>query len=275
MKKLITISLLFLSFALAKAGTNDIYLKNNVFQNGEVAKFNLYFNWGFIWIHAGDVDFSVQTQELNGEKVYSLKVVGYTIKSFEKMYQIRDTFEALVDTTHLFPRQYREVKKEGSYEANTKYIYDRQADSTTVYMDFIRKKGQKRWQDTVRIAHNVADLITTCYRVRNLDISKLKKNQTVPFPMLFDNKVYDLGLTYQGKEEIELRNKQKYNAHKFTPRLITGDIFKKEEDMTIYVSDDENHVPLLIEAKIKVGYIKAVLADVQNTKTPMSSLITK
>ncbi len=272
MKKLIGI--FFLLFVVAEAGANEsLYLKDNVFRHGETAKFNLYFNWGFIWIHAGDVDFSVQAQKLNGEKVYSLKIVGYTIKTFEKMFHIRDTFEAFVDTAHTIPLRYREAKHEGSYYAKSNYIYSKKEDSTLVYADFIRRTRQ--WKDTLSIARNVADLITTCYRVRNLNINRLAKNQTVPFPMLFDDEVYDLGLTYQGKENIELRNGKKYHAHKFTPKLITGDIFKNDEDMTIYVSDDGNHIPLLIEAKIKVGYIKAVLAEVKNTKMPMKSVISK
>jgi hypothetical protein len=263
----------FLLFAAAGANADGIYLKNNVFRHGETAKFNLYFNWGFIWIHAGDVDFSVQTQKLDGKEVYSLKVIGYTISTFEKMYHIRDTFEAFVDTVHTIPLRYREAKHEGSYYAKSNYIYNKKEDSFLVYMDFIRRKRQ--WKDTMSIRQHVADLITTCYRVRNLDISKLSKNQIVPFPMLFDDKVYDLGLTYIGKENIELRNGKKYHAHKFTPKLITGDLFKKDEDMTIYVSDDGNHIPLLVEAKIKVGYIKAVLAEAKNTKLPMKSLISK
>jgi len=55
--------------------------------------------------------------------------------------------------------------------------------------------------------------------------------------------------------------------------LITGDLFKNEDDMVIYVTDDNNHIPLLIDAKIKVGSIKAMLQDVAGTKFPVSSLL--
>lgn len=91
--------------------------------------------------------------------------------------------------------------------------------------------------------------------------------------MLFDSEVYKLGLKFCGKETIKLRNGKKYKALKFVPKLITGDLFKHEDDMVIYVSDDNNHVPLLINAKIKVGSIKAMLDDVKNTKFPMTSLV--
>lgn len=103
--------------------------------------------------------------------------------------------------------------------------------------------------------------------------------QTVPvgtlvgFNMLFDAEVYNLGLKYVGKETIKLKSGEKYKALKFVPKLITGDLFKKDDDMTIYVSDDGNHVPLLVNAKIKVGSIKAMLSSVKNTKLPMSSKV--
>ncbi|HQJ90043.1 MAG TPA: DUF3108 domain-containing protein, partial [Paludibacteraceae bacterium] len=76
-----------------------------------------------------------------------------------------------------------------------------------------------------------------------------------------------------GKEQIKLKNGKKYNALKFVPKLITGDLFKNEDDMVIYVTDDNNHIPLLIDAKIKVGSIKAMLQDVAGTKFPVSSLL--
>ena len=78
---------------------------------------------------------------------------------------------------------------------------------------------------------------------------------------------------YKGVENIKLRNKTKHNALKFMPKLITGDLFKKEDDMVIYVSNDENHVPLYIEAKIKVGSVKVMLNSVKNTKYPFTSQI--
>ena len=119
------------------------------------------------------------------------------------------------------------------------------------------------------------DLISICYRFRGIDTGVLEKNETIPFKLFFDEEKFELGLTYKGKEDIKLRNKSKYKSLKFVPKLITGDLFKNEDDMAIFVSDDGNHVPLYIEAKIKVGAVKVMLDFVENTKEPMSSVITK
>jgi len=273
MRNFIGLCLLLFSFAKLEAQALEGYLDKPVFQLGESVQFNIHFNWGFIWVHAGDVDFTVEAKRWKGEDVYLLKAVGRTVKTFERMYTIRDTFEAYIDTVSLLPLYYQEAKHEDRYYGSATYHYKRGEKKTTVKADFARKT--RKWSDTLEIDNNTFDLITTCYRIRNLNIEKLTLNQTIPFPMLFDNEVYALGLTYKGKETIKLKNGKKYNALKFVPKLITGDLFKKEEDMTIYVSDDANRVPLLVEAKIKVGYIKAMLADVKNTREPMTSVLPK
>ena len=92
---------------------------------------------------------------------------------------------------------------------------------------------------------------------------------------MMDSKIYDLSLKYCGEESIKLRNKKKYKALKFVPQLVTGGIFEDDNAMSIYVSNDDNHVPLYVEAKIKVGYVKVMLNDIQNAKYPMASLLSK
>lgn len=272
MKRLFAIIFVLSSLLLNISAQDDVkYQKEPVFNDGEHATYNIYFNWGWIWIHAGNVEFSVKKKTLNGEDSYFLFVSGYTRKTFDKMYTIRDTFSSYISASTLAPIFYNEVKHEDSYYCNKKYYYKKENNKTNVYLDMTRYT--KHWKDTVSTSEEVRDLISTCYNFRNIDGTSLNKNDVIPFNMLIDNEIYKLGLKYKGKEKIELKNGNKYNALKFVPKLVTGDLFKKEDDMTIYVSDDENHIPLLITAKIKVGSIKAMLSDIKNTKNPISSQI--
>lgn len=269
---LFIISLVLLLPAHAAERAEDLFLDEIVFKEGEKAKFNLYYNWGFIWIHAGDVDFNVSKKKYGGKDVFSLMVAGYTTKTFDKMYTIRDTFESYIDPQTMYPFYYRESKHEDSYTAQIRYVYRLQEnDSMRVAID--RKKRSKHMIDTLVVSKHTADLIASCYKIRNIDVKNLKKDQIVPFSMVFDNEIYELGLKYKGKENIKLRNGKKYKALKFMPTLITGDLFENEDDMAVYVSDDDNHIPLLIEAKIKVGSVKAMLNTIENPKYPLSSLI--
>ena len=271
MKKVSVLIIVLLSMFCYTLNAQVMRKDGPAFKAGEVAVYNIYYNWGFVWIHAGDVRFSVEEKNENGTPHYLLKLVGYTIKSFDHFYTVRDTFSVTVSKEELMPFYYREVKHEDSYFCDKRYHFDFAKDyPAMVYWD-INRRGNLT-SDSLKIDKTVFDLLTTCYRFRSLDMQQVKKGDFFPFNMLYDDTVYNLGLTYKGEEEIKLRNKSRYNALKFAPKLITGDLFKNEDDMAIYVSDDDNHVPLYIEAKIKVGYVKVMLQSVVNTKYPFSPL---
>lgn len=272
MKRLITIMLLAVLFPLL-ANSNDLFLKEPVFQSGEKVKFNVYYNWGFIWIHAGNIDFSVADCVYDGKPSYSLTLAGSSTKAFDNMYCIRDTFETFVDVDSFYPRYYSETKHEDSYYSNLKYKYEPLVDSTIIELDWTKKT--RRTFDTLTIDKQTYDLISCCYKIRNIDVHSVKVDQTVPFSMLLDKDVYNLGLTYKGRTSLKLKNGERYNVLKFIPQVVTGDLFKKEDDMVIYVSDDDNHIPLMVEAKVKFGCIKAMLCSAENTKYPVSALITE
>jgi len=52
-------------------------------------------------------------------------------------------------------------------------------------------------------------------------------------------------------------------------------IFKEGDEMTVWVSDDKNRIPLLVETPILVGSIKAKVQSIKNNKYPLTSLIKK
>jgi hypothetical protein len=245
------------------------------FKDGERATYYIYYNLGPIWLHAGNVNFSVKERKAGKESLFDLQLAGSSTKSFDRFYCIRDTYSVTVRKEGLLPLHYREVKHEDSYFSDYHYRFDWKENDkdSKVYFEF-NKRGRMSY-DTLSVQRGVLDLITSCYHIRSVDMTKVKKGQSIPFRLVLDKKIYDLTVKYSGEETIKLKNKKKYKALKFTPKLVTGDIFEDEDAMTIYVSNDENHVPLYIEAKIKVGYVKVMLNDIQNTKSPMSSDISK
>ncbi len=270
MKKIALIIFLAFSQLVGWAADAEFYTEP-VFKIGEKATYNLYYNLGFVWIHAGDVCFKTQERTHNNEKVLGLLVAGTTTSTFDKMYCIRDSFESYLNPAKMRPVFYREVKHEDNYFAALTYTYTDKENYVDAFMR--RYKRRKLDEKHITLDMKTNDLIFSCYNFRNLNTDKLVYNQTVPFNMLFDDDIYNLGLTFKGKTTVKLKNGKKYKALKFVPKLITGDLFKNEDDMVIYVSDDMNHVPLLIEAKIKVGSVKAMLADYTNSKYPVTSLI--
>jgi hypothetical protein len=79
-------------------------------------------------------------------------------------------------------------------------------------------------------------------------------------------------LRYLGKETIKTKY-GKFKAIKFKPLLIKGTIFEGGEKMTVWVSDDKNHIPLRIESPISVGSVKIDMISYRNLRYPLTSLI--
>jgi hypothetical protein len=90
--------------------------------------------------------------------------------------------------------------------------------------------------------------------------------------MFLDNQVYNLYIRYLGKEVIKTKY-GKFRAIKFKPLLIKGTIFEGGEKMTVWVSDDPNHIPLHVESPISVGSVKVDMLDFRNRRSPLSSLL--
>jgi hypothetical protein len=82
-----------------------------------------------------------------------------------------------------------------------------------------------------------------------------------------DKELWPLKIRYVGKEVIET-DIGKYSCLVFRPIVQQGRIFKSEEDMKVWITDDKNHVPLRAQAKILVGSIKMDIMSAQNLANP-------
>lgn len=267
---LLLVSSIFLTLHLSSAfEPADI-----AFKPGEKISYDLFYNWGMIWIHAGNAHFSALETNYRDEPSFMFSVSGNSLKSFDKFYLVRDTFITIVNQRTFLPRYFKRVVREDNYWAEDEYWFKKgDEQKVSVITQCKRRKGKN--VDTLSINPSITDLITAIYKVRNADYSKLKKNDRIPFSIIFDDddKPYDLWLSYQGKEQVKIRNGQKFNCIKLKPLLVKGYVFEDEDAMTIWITDDLNRIPIMIETKIRVGSLKVMLKQVSNPKYPVSSLL--
>ena len=92
--------------------------------------------------------------------------------------------------------------------------------------------------------------------------------------MFLDNELYNMYIRYLGKETIKTKY-GKFKAIKFKPLLLKGSIFEGGEKMTVWVSDDANHLPLRIESPISVGSVKIDMMEYSNLRYPLTSMVKK
>ena len=124
--------------------------------------------------------------------------------------------------------------------------------------------NKPRTVDTLDLLPCTFDVLSAIYYARNLDFDHRAEGEKIPLRFLIDGEVYDLFIRYLGKEVKENRSGNRYLCHKFSAMLVEGTIFAGGEDMVAWVTADPNKVPIMVEAKILIGSIKAYLTGYEN-----------
>ncbi len=262
MKRLITI-LLLSCFYLMKP------MAQNVFTAGEQLTYEAAYNWGFLWIKAGKVTFTVSDTILNDENCFSFSSIGSSFKAYDWLFKVRDTFSSIAVKKDLNPISYHRKTYEGGFETNYSYRFDEV--NRRVYCITQNSNRPQRY-DTIEWKQNTFDLLTATYHTRNLPFLDIEVGDTVPVRVIIDRKDYNLYVRYLGRETIKNRDGEKYRCLKFSALLVSGTIFKGGEDLEVWVSDDDNRIPIMVKAKILVGSVKAYLTKWQGLKCPLSAI---
>ena len=111
------------------------------------------------------------------------------------------------------------------------------------------------------------------YCARNIDYSANNISDTIPITILLDNELTNIYFRYIGKEKIKIRRIGTFNCIKFGVYLVEGSIFHEGENMELWVTDDENKIPVLVKTPILIGAIQARIVGLKGYKYKLTSKI--
>ena len=241
-----------------------------VFKHGERITYNAVYNWGFIWINAGNVEFKVSETTYNGTDAYHFNSYGTSIPSYDWLFKVRDYFQSYAQKDNLTPLYFDRNTYEGGYRVHNRFEFDY---SDSLIYTKTENSDKAYFEDTLKLQQGIYDVVSGVYHVRNLNFETYNINDTIPVKIIIDNEIFDLYIRYLGKEILETHDKRKFKTIRFSVLLVEGTIFKGGEDLFVWVSDDLNRIPILVEAKILIGSVKAILSTTENLKFPLSSEI--
>jgi len=236
------------------------YIENSSFQGGEQLVYKVYYNWNFIWLAAGEVTFNVK--DLGSG--YELIGTGKTYPSYEWFYKVDDNYYSFVDKQSLLPKKFTRDIKEGNYSLYDKVKFDQENRTGVSLRGKTKEKAELKEFETPGC---VQDLLSILYYVRNVNLNDLEEEDAFPVNLYLDLETYPLEVTMkERKENKKVKGLGTYNAMRLSPDLIEGHVFNEGDEMNIWVSNDQNKIPLLIESPLNVGSIKAVLKSHQGLK---------
>ena len=218
------------------------------FSNGEYGKYGAYYNWHFIWVYSGNVEFFTTREKYRGQDCWHFKAEGNTFMPYDLLYKVRDTFNVYTSVKPFNPLYYKRVMNHGKKESLHQYIFDQQKG---LAYSTVKRHGEKLFCDTLELGKNTHDLLSAAYYFRGFDFRKYKTGQKIPYRLLVDNAIEDLYFRYLGTEIVKTRNERQFRCHKISVMLMKGDFFPEGEYMKVWLTDDKNKVPVQVETEIQ------------------------
>ena len=253
--------LLFSSFFSTYAQIKATYVDNLAFNYGEELTYKLRYSL-YINVNVGEAKLVVANEpKMIGNKThYHLVAEGKSYKFYDAFMKVRDRYESYVNTSNFLPSTSVRVINEGRYHF----------DDYTVYNHY-KHEAQNKKGKVHKIGHNAQDILSAIYLARTLDYSNAKKGDSFMMNVFIDDSNYVLGMRYIGKETIKGKDGNTYKCIKLSPILILDRVFKTQNAMILWVSDDQNKIPVKIYAAINVGAVYVDLFQYKGLKNPFQA----
>lgn len=230
-------------------------LPTNQFHVGEFARYKIIYKWSAVWVNAGNLSFEFSERAVDSQRHIVCIARGNTAPAFDIFYKVRDEYATVLEPKNLLPKFFLRRVNEGGFKIHNDF--DFRQDSLKVIAEMQDSKHPHRI-DTMKIEPNTQDIVSAILYCRSLNYAKLDSGEQFQFPVFLDNELFHIGIRYLGKQTISTEYGD-YKCLVLQPLLLTGRIFSEADKMRIYLTDDENRIPVYIESPLKVGKVVAVL----------------
>lgn len=255
--KRILLALTIIGSIPAFAGADPVVYRtvtNTAFKRGEVLTYRVHYGA----VNAGVASFTLDNTNklINGRPTYHAVGKGSSIGAFDWFFKVRDHYESYFDEAALMPWIFIRRCDEGGYKISQNQTYDHNVGR-------VNSNGKM-----MTVPKYIQDMVSSFYYIRTMDFSKAKEGDVYSVPTFVDDSVWTMKIKFKGRETIKT-DLGTIKCLRFCPVVQTGRIFKKEEDLALWVSDDANHIPLRAEGSILVGAIKMDITAAAGLAVPL------
>lgn len=247
-------------FALGQTSESNIIRKveNSAYKSGEMLEYRLHYGV----VNAGKAKLEVNKldKKIAGREVYHMVGTGKSVGAFDWFFKVRDRYETFMDVEGAFPWMFIRDVNEGGYKIKQNYTFIQNKNKV------INEKGKE-----FETPEGVQDMLSSFYFARTIDFSNAKKGEIFTIWSFVDDEIWPLKIRYAGKDEVEVSG-ETYKALKFHPVIQTGRLFKHEDDVSVWISDDANKIPLMAQGKVLVGSVKMELINHSGLVAPLAKV---
>jgi hypothetical protein len=208
----------------------------------------LVFSVQYGLVTAGEATLEIRNLAvIQGQPCYRIISDARTNDFFSKFYQVRDRYESCMDTTQLYTLRYEKHIREGKFKRDEVVDYD-QVGHRAIYKD-----------KEVPIPPMAQDVLSALYYVRTLP---LEVGQSIAIANHTDGKNYPLIVKVHRRERVKV-DAGEFDCLVVEPILRGPGVFTQQGRLTVWLTDDDVRMPVLMKSKVVIGHVAAILKSYQ------------
>ena len=228
-------------------------------QSGETLRYRIHYGL----LNAGTASLTTLKTTYKGQPHFYVKGIGKTTGAVRAFFKVEDKYESFINYNTGLPSFYVRNVKEGTYTQHFETVFNH-SNQTLLLTD-----KEKNTTQSLKSVAGIQDMLSAFYYLRSLNDSELKVGSVKKVNVWIDDEMFPFQLKVVGTENV----KTKFgwiNTLKIVPQVISGRVFKDKEGVTLWVSNDKNHIPIAIKAELAVGSLKADIDSYASVKYPLN-----
>jgi hypothetical protein len=160
---------------------------------------------------------------------------------------------------------------EGGYYEMDDLSYSYKNNETHIHA--IRKNRNRVKTDTVLVGGEcVLDLLGSLMYARTFNWENFSAGHKYSLQVGMGKSLIHVSYRYEGQRIVE-RDKIKFRTRLFIVDIYDDAFTESKSAMEIWIGDDDNHIPVKIRAKLKIGAMETFYKSAQNLRYPLTCRI--
>lgn len=214
------------------------------FVGGEKLDFVIHYKWKAINSDVAKAYVKLDTTTLNGIPAFHCSVFGRTARFYDMFFKVREDFQSWFTRDGVVPLKFYRDSREGGYYSVNRYEYIWDPDESKHIRAELETSRRPARTEELPLSGCTYDLPSLFYMARNMNFSKVKPNIKYPMTFVIDDDIYNVYFIWLGKEKKYIKGIGTVKTMKFAAKLIAGDVFGSGQDMFVWITEDENRIPV-------------------------------
>lgn len=226
--------------------------ENKTFGVGEKFIFNIKYEF----MTAGSAALEVEEGPLiNNMPTYRIVSTAESKGFIDSFYRVRDRNESIIEKDTLGSLEFHQKLAEGRFKIERKTNIDYSSGTWTYQRDY---KGKRSFRNGT-VDKRVSDILSSFYIARMLP---LELGQTYYIEVFSEDIIYPLKVVV-GPKIVKIKVPAgKFDCLRVQPFMIGEGIFKsKDGNLLIYMTNDADRMPVLMQSKVFIGSVDAELVS--------------